>query len=417
MRVQKCKGTRDMTPAEMNRFRLIEGIFRDCCIKGGYQEIRTPTLEYLHLFTSTGTLTPGKLGKVYSFLDWDGWSGERVVLRPDATIPVARSYIDTGKAPELAKLFYVTNVFIFEETGKENREIWQCGVELIGAGSAVADVELITLALDVLGKLDLKDVELKLSHSGLIRALLTRFGLSPSEQVAVFDRILDGNKDELSRLMIKTPELGETLTPLLDLKGQSPGFLRNLRSLFSRDLPEFEPALNNFIEIADILENMGYQYQIDIASGRGFEYYTGIIFEILAGEERVAGGGRYDDLIPLMGGPQVPASGFALGIDHLMSLISLDTLNGHLPERVLVRTANSSVDDIRESFRVSAYLRDAGYAAELDLGKEVTADLRWTVDIRSEPLRFAVTDLTSGKTSEVNSADRVAELLGGKGAD
>jgi len=417
MRVQKCKGTRDMSPAEMNRFRLIESIFRDCCIKGGYQEIRTPTLEYLHLFTSTGTLTPGKLGKVYSFLDWDGWSGERVVLRPDATIPVARSYIDTGKASELAKLFYVTNVFIFEETGKENREIWQCGVELIGAGSAVADVELITLALDVLGKLDLKDVELKLSHSGLIRALLNRFGLSPREQVAVFDRILDGDKDELSRLMIKTPKLGETLTPLLDLKGQSPGFLRNLRSLFSRDLPEFEPALNNFIEIADILENMGYRYQIDIASGRGFEYYTGIIFEILAGEERVAGGGRYDDLIPLMGGPQVPASGFALGIDDLMGLISLDTLNGHLPERVLIRTANSSVDDIRESFRVSAYLRDAGYAAELDLGMKVTADLRWTVDIRSEPLRFAVTDLTSGKTSEVNSADRVAELLGGEGAD
>ncbi|HEY91516.1 MAG TPA: ATP phosphoribosyltransferase regulatory subunit [Dehalococcoidia bacterium] len=417
MRVQKCKGTRDMSPAEMNRFRLIEGIFRDCCIKGGYQEIRTPTLEYLHLFTSTGTLTPGKLGKVYSFLDWDGWSGERVVLRPDATIPVARSYIDTSKASELAKLFYVTNVFIFEETGKENRGIWQCGVELIGAGSAVADVELITLALDVLGKLDLKDVELKLSHSGLIRALLTRFGLSPREQVAVFDRILDGDKDALSSLMTKTPELGETLTPLLDLKGQSPGFLRNLRSLFSRDLPEFEPALNNFIEIADILENMGYRYQIDITSGRGFEYYTGIIFEILAGEERVAGGGRYDDLIPLMGGPQVPASGFALGIDHLMGLISLDTLNGHLPERVLVRTVNSNVDDIRESFRVSACLRDAGYAAELDLGKEAAADLRWAVDVRSKPPRFSVTDLISRKTSEVNSADQVVELLGGDGAD
>ena len=417
MRVQRCKGTRDMLPAEMNRFRLIESIFRDCCIKGGYQEIRTPTLEYLHLFTSTGTLTPGKLGKVYSFLDWDGWSGERVVLRPDATIPVARSYIDTMQASELAKLFYVTNIFIFEETGKENREIWQCGVELIGAGSAVADVELITLALDVLKKLDLKDGELRLSHSGLIRALLTRFELSPGEQVKVFDRILDGDKDVLSRLIAKTPELGEALTPMLDLKGQSPGFLRNLRSLFNSDLPEFEPALNNFIDIADLLESMGYRYQIDIASGRGFEYYTGIIFEILAGEERVAGGGRYDDLIPLMGGQQVPASGFALGIDDLMSLITPDTLNGHLPERVLIRTVDNKIETIRESFRISACLRDAGYAAELDLGKETTADLRWTVDVRSEPLRFSVTDLTSRKKSEVNSADQVVKLLGGEGAD
>jgi len=81
MRVQKCKGTRDLSPEEMVRFRLIEGVFRDCCFKWGYREVRTPTIEYLHLFTSAGTLTPGMLGKVYSFLDWDGWSGERVVLR------------------------------------------------------------------------------------------------------------------------------------------------------------------------------------------------------------------------------------------------------------------------------------------------------------------------------------------------
>ena len=93
MRVQRCKGTRDLSPEEMARFRLIEGAFRDCCLKWGYEEVRTPTLEYLHLFTSTGTLTPSRLNKVYSFLDWDGWSGERVVLRPDGTIPVARLYV------------------------------------------------------------------------------------------------------------------------------------------------------------------------------------------------------------------------------------------------------------------------------------------------------------------------------------
>ena len=122
MRVQRCKGTRDLSPEEMARFRLIEGEFRDCCLKRGYEEIRTPTLEYLHLFTSTGTLTPSRLNKVYSFLDWDGWSGERVVLRPDGTIPVARLYIDSMEERELAKLFYVANVFVFEETGKETRE-------------------------------------------------------------------------------------------------------------------------------------------------------------------------------------------------------------------------------------------------------------------------------------------------------
>src|SRR5512136_622476 len=97
MAVEKCKGSRDLSPQEMGRFRLIESAFRDSCLKWGYQEVRTPTLEYLHLFTAAGTLTPSRLGKVYSFLDWDGWSGERVVLRPDGTIPIARYYIETAQ--------------------------------------------------------------------------------------------------------------------------------------------------------------------------------------------------------------------------------------------------------------------------------------------------------------------------------
>ncbi len=149
MKIERCKGFRDLSPKEMAKFRLIEGIFRDCCLKWGYQEVRTPTLEYLYQFTSVGTLTPGMLRRVYSFLDWDGWSGERVVLRPDGTIPVARLYIDSMKKG-LSRLFYVTNIFMFEETGKKSRERWQCGAELIGINSPIADVELIALALDVL---------------------------------------------------------------------------------------------------------------------------------------------------------------------------------------------------------------------------------------------------------------------------
>src|SRR4030066_201489 len=132
MKNQKCKGMQDLLPGDMVRFRRIEDTFRTCCGNWGYREVRTPTLEYLYLFTAAGTLTPGMLSKVYSFLDWDGWSGERVVLRPDGTIPVARLYIDSLDKAELAKLFYVTNIFIFEETGTANREKWQGGVGVIG---------------------------------------------------------------------------------------------------------------------------------------------------------------------------------------------------------------------------------------------------------------------------------------------
>jgi histidyl-tRNA synthetase len=169
---KRCKGNRDLLPQDMESFRNVEEAFRSSCLQWGYEEIRTPTLEYLHLFTSTGTLTPSMLGRVYSFLDWDGWSGERVVLRPDGTIPTARLYIESLNQASPAKLFYVENIFSFEETGKESRERWQCGAEMLGSTSPSADVELIMLAQEVLRRLGIGGTTLCLSHAGLIRSML-----------------------------------------------------------------------------------------------------------------------------------------------------------------------------------------------------------------------------------------------------
>ena len=408
MRVQRCKGTRDLSPEEMTRFRLIEGAFRDCCLKWGYEEVRTPTLEYLHLFTSTGTLTPSKLGKVYSFLDWDGWSGERVVLRPDGTIPVARLYIDSMEEKELAKLFYVASVFIFEETGKKTRERWQCGVELIGAGSAIADAELIVMALEVLKRLGFKGIGLRLSHTGLIRALLVKLGLSPEEQTRLFDQILDGDAGALTRLKPGEPELERALAPLLDLKGKSSGALKKLKTLFTQSLPELEPPLNDFINIVDLLEALGCDYQIDLASGRGFEYYTGVIFQLFMGGENIGGGGRYDALVPLMGGKEVPASGFALYLDRLMDLVKPETLAEPAAQRILVRVEPEAV---KEGFSIAGCLREAGYVAELHLGGQEPANLRWTLDVQSKAPLFVLTDQVKRKKFEAQTADEVLKLL------
>jgi len=410
MRVQKCKGTQDLSPEEMRRFRLIEGVFRDCCIRWGYEEVRTPTLEYLHLFTSTGTLTPGRLGRVYSFLDWDGWSGERVVLRPDGTIPIARLYIDAMEGKELAKLFYVTNVFIFEETGKETREKWQCGAELIGPGSTAADVELILLASEVLKKTGIKNIQLRLSHAGLIRALLAKFGMSPDEQSRIFDQILDGNEKVLTKIKSERPELGRILTPLLDLKGKSSGFLKNVKALFNQDLPELGPSLDNFVNVVDLLEEVGVKYQIDITSGRDFEYYTGVMFQLLAGREHVGGGGRYDALIPLMGGKDIPASGFALYLDRLMNLVKTEPPDRPSTQRILVK-AESGESMIKEAFSLAGYLHEAGYAAEVDLGGQEPVNLRWRLDVRSKSPLFVLTDLTSQQKSEARTRDELLKLL------
>jgi histidyl-tRNA synthetase len=410
MRVQRCKGTRDLSPEEMTRFRLIEGVFRDSCLKWGYEEVRTPVLEYLHLFTSTGTLTPSMLGRVYSFLDWDGWSGERVVLRPDSTIPVVRLYIDTMAEKKLAKLFYITNVFIFEATGKETRERWQCGAELIGVSSTVADVELMTLALEVLKRLGLEGIGLRLSHAGLIRALLAGLELSPGEQVRLFDQILDGDVDALARVKPARPELGRILTSLLDLKGKSSGYLKNLEALLPGDLPELKSPLDDFINICGLLDALSYDYQIDLASGRGFEYYTGVIFQFFSGEEEIGGGGRYDALIPLVGGKDIPASGFALYLDPLMDLVKPEALSKPPAQRLLIRAEPQAV---KEGFSIANYLHEAGYLAELNLVGQEPANFRWTLDVRRKAPLFILTDEVNHKKFELETAGEVLTRLKG----
>jgi len=407
MKVQRCKGMRDLTPEEMTRFRLIEGTFRESCRQWGYQEVKTPTVEYLHLFTSAGTLTPSMLSKVYSFLDWDGWSGERVVLRPDGTIPIARMYIESMAEKGFARLCYVTNSFIFEETGKKNRERWQCGAELIGAGSPQADTELISLASEVLRKLKFDDAELRLSHAGLIKSLLARLELSSEEQTAVFDQVLDGNAEALAKVKSKRPGLEAVLLPLLSLKGQSSGFLKNLKAVARKNVPEAESYFNDFIGIVELLEALECRFQIDVASGAGFEYYTGVIFQFFIGGVKVGGGGRYDALIPSMGGDSVPASGFALYLDRLMSLMKPEVLAGKAQARVLVKGKNPEA-----VYDVSCQLRDAGYVAELDLAVKKQSEAQWALNI--EDNAFILTNLSSGKKREARTMEEVLRVIRGK---
>jgi histidyl-tRNA synthetase len=405
MKSQRCKGMHDLSPDEMTAFRLVEGICRDCFEKWGYREVRTPTIEYLHLFTSAGTLTPGRLGKVYSFLDWDGWSGERVVLRPDGTIPVARFYSESLQGQGLARLFYAANTFIFEESPAKTRERWQCGAELIGVGSSVADVELITLSLKTLQKLGLKDIELRLSHAGLIKALLSRLGLSVAEQHRAFDLILDGDAATLAKVGRESPELEGVLRPLLSSKGQPPDFLLKEKARLARSIPEIASPLDDFLRTVALLDDLGIRYQINIASGSGFEYYTGIIFQFFIGRERVGGGGRYDALIPSMGGGDIPASGFALYLDSLLGLAKPEAISKSAPLKILVRAGSAGV--LKSAFALADRLRRAGYIVELDLDGKKTAS-RWTIKVGGKPPVFTLIDNIRSGRSDFKT---IAELL------
>lgn len=409
MRVHKCRGMVDLLPDDMVRFRHIEEVFRDSCLKHGYGEIRTPTLEYLHLFTASGTLTPAMLGRVYSFLDWDGWSGERVVLRPDGTIPTVRLFLESVNQEGTTRLFYVANTFTFEETGTERRERWQCGAELIGSNLASADVELVLLASEVLSRLGVGPLVVRLSHGGLIKTLLSELGLEAEKQAEVFDHLLEGDARALGDVGTEDPNLARALRVLMHVKGNSSGYLENVRALLGDALPRFQADLDELTKAVELLAAMGCTFEIDMTSGRGFEYYTGAMFQFCVSGERVGGGGRYDDLIPLVGGPSLPASGFALYMDTLMELVEFEPGNDR---SVLIAAHRGGTDEVQTAFEVAADLREAGYAVEMDMGQPSTSSHRWSVSV-SKGGALSLTDQATGKTRKASASANLLDLMEG----
>jgi histidyl-tRNA synthetase len=375
---------RDLLPADMARFRCIEDAFRQGCAAYGYQEVKPPTIEYLQLFTALGTLTPGMVERVYSFLDWDGWTGERVVLRPDSTIPVARLYVEHLAPRVPSRLFYVTNSFVFDETGSKQRERWQCGAEFIGGTSIIAEVEMVLLAQDVVARLGLDGVRFQVCHAGLLKAIIDELDLEPPAKQRLVEAVLDGDWRGLHEAVGRVGDAKRYLAPLLQLKGVSAGYLGNVRALASTAGDDFRSALDQFIEVATVLDDLECNYEIDITAVRSFEYYTGMCFQLVAANgEKVGGGGRYDDLIPLLGGPHTSACGFALYIDQLMALLAEAPCPA---QAVAVVCDDSSPTALRRTLATAMAVRAAGGPAVVGIrrGTDFTSQFRWVMRVHPE---------------------------------
>ncbi len=343
---------RDMLPGDMARFRRIEAAFREVCLGWGYEEVRTPTIEQLYLFTQAGTLSPQMLDRVYSFLDYDGWTGERVVLRPDSTIPAVRLFAEHMAERDEARLFYVQNVLRFDP-GDGEREDWQCGVELLGDTFPQGDIELILMARETLDRLSL-ETRLKLSHPGIARSLLDKAGLSVTEQLALYDRVLAGDLSGLDEVEAKLPG-SASIRALLAKDGQAPAFLKNLETVLTPAVPEVGGPLRELSAVSGTLDGMGIAHEISPLLVRNFEYYTGPVFHIFSGDTWVGGGGRYDQLAALVGGRSVPASGFAIEMDEVAELLSEPAV-----ESGAVTIRWGDVSELGSAMALAVALRKAG---------------------------------------------------------
>jgi histidyl-tRNA synthetase len=315
----RSNGMRELDPEAMRRFRRVERDFLAITAERGFDEIRTPTIEPLHLYTTAGALSPDMLDRAYSFLDWDGWSGERVVLRPDATVPAARWFAGSGRSE--ARVSYVEPVYRFVP-GDADRELWQCGVELFGPPAAAGDPELLRVALDLLRALDLEDLRVDLAHAGLIRAVLAAAGLDPVAQIAAYDRMLEGDPSLIEELTAANQERAGALRLLADVDGDSVGYVANLRTTMLPLVPAAEGPLDELEGAARALDQAGASYRILPGTAASFEYYSGLTFRVTSGDASCISGGRYDGLTASVGGDAVPACGFAASLSRLATLVA-----------------------------------------------------------------------------------------------
>lgn len=325
----RVSGMRDLGPDVMRAFRGVEKVFLDVTARAGFVEVRTPTVEPLHLYTSSGALSPQLLDRVYSFLDWDGWSGERVVLRPDATVAAARLYLERrgpgqpGTSPgtsEVGQFCYVQPVFRFEP-GDADRERWQCGVESFGVKSPDGDVELVRLALRFLQALQIEGLEVQLAHVGLVRAALEAAGLDRRARIEAYDRLLAGDSTVADDLLERYPQGSSALRLLFAVNGDTPGYLANLRATLGVAVPEVTGALTELEAVAAALDEAGVAYRVLPGTARNLEYYSGVTFRIVAQGRECLTGGRYDTLCEALAGIDAPASGFGADLLGLTALL------------------------------------------------------------------------------------------------
>ncbi len=349
--LQKPRGTRDFLPNEMEARRTIEWRMREVARRWGYREVCTPEFEDLELFTMRSG--EGIIEEMYVFEDK---GGRKLALRPEITAAVIRMYINEAKvAPKPLRWCYFADCFRYERPQKGRyRQFWQFGVELIGADTAQADAEVITLAADMLNATGV-EYDLKVGHLSFMRNLLK--DLEPAVQrrlMAYLDKKdFDGLKNAVESL--NKPDLGTSLISLVEC--------RNLTEAFS--IAGTIPEKERITKTLECLDTAGVKYSLNFGIARGLDYYTGMVFEgfaqNLGAENQILGGGAYR-LAHLFGGDDVASCGYAIGFDRVM--VSL----GELQLKKDTVVAIVCTDDGRShALKVAGVFRDAGIRTEMDL--------------------------------------------------
>ena len=318
----KPKGTYDLIKEKGQTFKYIENVINNLMDSFNYEYIKTPLIENSNLFhRGVGETTDIVTKETYDFKD----RGDRsLTLRPEGTAGVVRSYIENKMYANngITKLWYLGNMYRYErpQSGRY-REFMQYGCEVLGSDSPALDAEIISIPVTLFEILGLKGVKVKVNTLGDVtsrenykKALLDYF--KPHLDELCEDckerfsknplRILDCKVDKENDIIKNAPKTIDYLT---------------------------EESQKHFDEVLKALENLDIDYEIDTNVIRGLDYYTHTVFEIEANVEGfgaqnvMCGGGRYNNLVKSLDGPDIPAVGFAIGIERLMKALEYENIN------------------------------------------------------------------------------------------
>jgi len=370
------KGVRVFPPEETALRRWAERRILTVFQRWGFQEVITPTCEYLEVFSGESERDGGD--KIFKFVDRQ--TGRLLALRYDPTPQVARLAATTlRQRPLPLRLSYVTTIFRDEapQAGRQ-RESIQLGVELIGLDRPEADAEMVAMAAEGCRALGLQRFQIDVGQIEYVRGIVDALGLGPDRRQALVSAIDRKDTIEIELLVRGLDADEKSKQAVLDLP-----FLYGGKEVLARarDLApnrRSQEALRNLTQVYEVLEQYGLADQviIDLGEARAFEYHTGVTFAAFAqglGSE-ISRGGRYDDLIGGFGYP-CPATGFAFDLDKVLEAVTIESRPPLVTgRRFLIIDFNP---DKRQALRIARLLREQGYSAARDIIKR---DLQGSFD-------------------------------------
>ena len=401
------RGTKDITPKD------VEKKFREICALYGYEEIRTPIFEHTEVFArSVGDTTDVVQKEMYSFTD----RGDRQLsLKPEGTAGVIRSFIENKMYADTqpTKLYYITPCFRYErpQAGRQ-RQFHQFGIEVLGSDGPSVDAEVISLAVQFFNEMGLKNLSVNINSVGCPTCR--------EEYNRKLKEYLDKKVDVLCETCLERKDKN----PMRVIDCKNPHCKENLQDIPFMIDHLCEDCKDHFDKLQTYLKEMDINYVVDKTIVRGLDYYKKTAFEIISNDigsqSTVCGGGRYDGLVEMLGGPKgISGIGFALGAERLLLTLENNNIEIENPKSTDIYIATIGDAAKTKSFKLIKDLRTNHISADNDhLDKSLKAQFKYsdklnakyTVVIGDDELANDTATLKNMKTSEQTTI-KLSELV------